>query len=210
MPPSRQGRGFWVPDTEANPDDEALAEFARSIQPIHERNRRRNQVYPAARIYEFNYIREQIQRSRAASAAAKKRASVNATEREPLETEREQEYWGRCTREIVAGGHLEAQREGVATAQSEGGSVSESGTGSEGEDSFATAPESLHSEEERQTSERVDGHLLADFTHLSIADSHPQPQVEIPIVVVTDHDSDDFSIILTPSSESGFISPFGL
>lgn len=67
--------------------------------------------------------------------------------------------------------------------------------GSETEASFQTAPESPHGEIAQQASERLGG-LTTDLVQLSI--TTPKLHSELPIISVTNYDSDSSTIIFTP------------
>lgn len=156
-------------------DADALAEFNRVILANAQRRNQRNYVYPAARNYEINYIREQIRRSADARAARAAQAATSSAS------------------DSVSEGASEDSGE----SESEGGGEGESEE-DESNVSFVTAPQSFPSEESRSITERVDEPLIDDLADLSITAFSP------PSIVVTDYGSDNSTnstTILTPSSE---------
>lgn len=140
-------------------DENAVAEFGRLIRTSHQQSRDRSRIYPAARIYEINYIRQQIQHS----------LSTHATS--------------------------EGQRAGESLTETE--TESEGGTG------YYTPAESARCEEGRQPiSEHSDDHDHDDFLALvhqlsTTVQLHPA----ILIAATANYDSEDSTIISTPSSK---------
>lgn len=125
-------------------DADALAEFNRVILANAQRRNQRNSVYPAARNYEINYIREQIQRSADARAATSS-ASDSASERASEDS-----------------GESESEGEGEGESEEDESNVS-----------FVTAPQSFPSEESCSIIERVDEPLINDLADLSITAFRP-------------------------------------
>lgn len=163
--------GFWDAENNRRLDQIALAEYDRSLQLSHQRRR---PVLPAAISYELSRDRESQQQFF-----------------EPIPTDPRFRDRAEAFAAFLRETHFEVQPE----LQLDAGFAIYSDGESDTEASFQASPESVQSEIAKQANERL-GNLTTDLGHLAI--STPEQHPDVPLISLTDYDSDSSTIIFTP------------